>query len=217
MKGILVALGATFGIIALVILMVIGIVFGSYNRLITEKQEGLTQGSQIETQLQRRFDLINQMVGSTKGALRHEEEIYANIAKQQAAFVNAQRAGDVNGQLQASDAVAGSIGSLFRGYMVVQTQYPNQQSLEFVRNLQVQIEGSENRISVARQKYNEDVQVYNTDLQKFPTSMVAGFFGFKELPRYKLTNAKAEFAPDVNLEKAEPTAVPTVESDTPVE
>lgn len=199
MKGILITLGTILGSFVLIVLILFSMVFGSYNRLIKEKQNGLTQSSQIETQLQRRFDLVNQMVGSTRGALRHEEKIFDDIAKQQAAFINAQKSGNVQGELSASDAMAGSVGALFRGYMVVQTQYPNEQALEFVRNLQTDIEGSENRISVARQKYNEDVQVYNTDLQTFPTSVIAGFFNFKELPRFQ-SSVKALEAPVINLE-----------------
>lgn len=190
----------TLGVIAFVLLMTFSWVTGSYNGLVQLQTEAQTQNAQIEAQLQRRWDLINQMVGSTKGALRHEEEIYNNIAKQQAAFINAQKGGDVQGQINASEAVTSSIGALMRGYLVVQTQFPNQQALQFVQNLQVDIEGSENRISVARQRYNEDAQKYNQKRRTFPTMFIASFMNFGEMPLYK-ANVKAQDAPTVNLEK----------------
>lgn len=190
----------TLGIIGFILLIFVSSVVGSYNGLVSLQTQAQKQNSQIDTELQRRWDLINQMVGSTKGALRHEEAIFDDIAKQQAAFTNAQKQGDVQGELNASNQVTGAVGRLFSSYLLVQTQYPNEQALEFVRNLQVDIEGSENRISVARQRYNEDVQAYSQTKRSFPTVIIASMMNFPDMSLYK-ADGSAQKAPMVDLEK----------------
>ena len=190
----------TLGIFLIGIIAFLSSIKSSYNNLVTLQTSAQTKKAQVETELQRRWDLINQMVGSTKGALRHEEAIFDNIAKQQAAFINAQKQGDTQGELNASNQVSGAVGQLFRSYLVVQSQYPNEQALEFVRNLQVDIEGSENRISVARQRYNERVQEYNQARRTFPTVIIAGFMNFQDMQFYA-ADASSQKAPGVNLEK----------------
>lgn len=187
----------------LLVIIVVGLIFfsmvkGTYNTLVTDKLAAQTQQADIDAQLQRRFDLINQMVGSTKGALIHEKQVFDDIAKQQAAFTQAQQTGDVQGELNANTAVTASVSQALHGYFVVQQQYPNEQALEFVKNLQVDIEGSENRVSVARQRYNDAVQTYNQASQVFPGNMIAGYFHFEPMKFYQ-EDAAAQKAPSVDL------------------
>jgi len=185
-------------IIIIVALSIYSFATSSYNSLVTERVAAQEQQAQIDAQLQRRFDLINQMVGTAKGALSHEDVVFGDIAKQQAAFTQAHNGGNIQGELQADQAVNASLSQLFRGYFVAQTQYPNEQALEFVKNLQIDIEGSENRVGVARQRYNEAVQTYNQDLQIFPKNIVAGYFHFEPMAFYQ-NDAASNKAPTVNI------------------
>lgn len=203
MKKALLIIGLIFGTLFLIVIFtafgIIGMVKTTYNNLTTERVTAQRTNSDIDAQLQRRFDLINQTVGATKGALVHEEKIFADISKQQAAFTQAHNAGNVQGELNADAAATTSLGALFRGYFVAQMQYPNEQALESVKNLQVDIEGSENRISVARQRYNDSVQTYNSDLNIFPNNIIAGYFHFIPMEFYK-NDAQSNVAPTVNLQ-----------------
>lgn len=186
------------------LLIVLGIILyatsiGTYNKLQTDRQNAVSANADLDSQLQRRFDLINQTVGATKGALSHEQKIFDDISKQQAAFTQAHSAGDVQGELNANAAATASIGQALRGYMVVQQQYPNEQALVQVQNLQTNIDGSENRISVARQHYNDAVKTYDTELVTFPNSFMNDtFFHMSSLPYYQ-NATESNKAPNVNL------------------
>jgi len=191
-------------LVFLLIVIVVGFsifstVVGTYNHLATDKQTTLTAQGNLDAQLQRRFDLINQTVGATKGALSHETTIFADIAKEQAAFTQAQNSGNTQGQLSASTAVSASVGQALRGYLVVAQQYPQEYALQEVQNLQTDIDGSENRVSNARQFYNSTAQQYNTELSTFPNNWLNGsYFHFQSFPYYQNT-AQSSNAPTVNL------------------
>lgn len=203
MKKVLIVIGIIFGVVVFLTIItaasLYGFVKGSYNTITTDRQTAISINADLDAQLQRRFDLINQTVGATKGALAHEQKIFDDIAKQQAAFTQAHDSGNVQGELNANAAVGTSIGQALRGYFVVQQQYPNEQALQFVQNLQTNIDGSENRISVARQRYNDSVKIYNTELSVFPTNWLNGqFFHFQSMPYYR-NDVESKKAPKVDL------------------
>lgn len=180
--------------VGLFFFITLGWVMGTYNSAINLRNTAQTEQAQIETQMQRRADLIPNLVASTKGAMSQEQAVFDDISKAHAAFTQAP-SGTVE-KMQAGDALSTAI----RGYMVVAQQYPNLKSLDIVVMLNDEMAGTENRISVARQDYNEAVQTYNTRIQSLPLSLVAGQFGFEKMEQFKSTQ-KAQEAPTVSFEE----------------
>lgn len=166
---------------------------GTYNSAINLRNTAKTQEAQIETQMQRRADLVPNLVASTKGAMSQEKAIFDDIAKAHAAFTQAP-SGTVD-KMAAGDALSTAI----RGYMVVAQQYPDLKSLDIVVMLNDEMAGTENRIGVARQDYNEAVQTYNTRIQSLPLSLVAGQVGFYPMEQFQAVE-KAQEAPVVSFE-----------------
>lgn len=178
--------------IGVFILFFVSFLIGSYNSLVQQKIEAQTQQAQIETQLQRRFDLVPNLVSSVKGAMAQEREVFEAIADARTKY-----AGVSSGtpeKLEAATRYESALGRL----LLIMENYPQLLSIEAVRDLMVQLEGTENRISVARQRYNEAVQKYNSSTRVFPKNIIASVFGFKELPFYKGVE-KSEQAPTVDF------------------
>ena len=166
---------------------------GTYNSLITQRTEVQTQQSQIETQLQRRFDLVPNLVESVKGAMVQEQEVFKAIADARTKYAGA-KSGTPD-KLEAASEYQSAIARL----LVVMENYPQLRSIDTVRDLMVQLEGTENRISVARQRYNESTQVYNRNLQTFPSNLIGGMFKFEKGLFFEGVKG-SEVAPKVNLE-----------------
>lgn len=188
MKYFLIGLAGFF----LVLLMIFSWFVGTYNGLVAKRLEVQTQQGQIETQLQRRFDLVPNLVGAVKGAMKQEQAIFKAIADARTHYAGA--ASGTPDKLQAANQYEGALARL----LVVIENYPQLKSVDIVRDLLVQLEGTENRISVARQRYNEAVQSYNFIVQRFPSSIVASFGGFKEAVFFK-GETDSEKAPKVNF------------------
>lgn len=188
------ALAGTIIALGLFFFITLGWVTGTYNSAINLRNTAQTEQAQIETQMQRRADLIPNLVASTKGAMSQEQAVFEDISKAHAAFTQAP-SGTVE-KMAAGDALSTAI----RGYMVVAQQYPDLKSLDIVVMLNDEMAGTENRISVARQDYNEAVQTYNTRIQSLPLSLVAGQFGFEKMEQFKATQ-KAQEAPAVSFEE----------------
>ena len=184
----------TLGIIAFIVIIFISTLIGTFNGLVSKREQGRTEQAQIETQLQRRFDLVPNVVAATKGAMGQERVVYDSISKAYGAFARAQSG--TPEKIAAGD----NLGVALRGFLgVITLQYPELKSLDIVKDLNTVLEGTENRISVSRQRYNESVQVYNRHLQSFPTNILGGMFGFQQMLRFEsVTNA--EEAPKVDLE-----------------
>jgi len=184
-------------IAVLVILIIIAAIFGgSYvgrkNQMVTLDEQVKSNWSQVDVQLQRRADLIPNLVATVKGFAAHEEAVYGEIAKARSALLNAQTPSDkiaANGQLD------GAIGRL----LAVVENYPQLKSNENFLRLQDELAGSENRIAVERRRYNETVQDYNTYISLFPNSLVASFGGFTRNDAYFKTEPGARQAPKVNF------------------
>ncbi len=179
--------------IALVVvaLLVVGYSFTTYNKLVTASETVDTQWAQVETQYQRRFDLIPNLVNSVKGAMQQEEAVFSAIADARTRYAGAP---SVDAKAQA----ASEVESAFARLLVVMENYPQLKSIDTVQTLLAQIEGTENRISVERGRYNDDVRIYNLSVRRFPGSMVAGLFGY-DVKAYFQAAAGSDAAPTVEF------------------
>lgn len=167
MKKGLIILAVVVGILFLVSAPLIGI----YNGLVTDSENIKGQWSQVENQLQRRADLIPNLVETVKGYATHEKEVLGQIADARSKLAGARTPAEATNAL-------GAYNSAMARLLVVVENYPNLKADANFRGLQDELAGTENRLAVARMDYNGAVQVYNTKIRSFPTSMIAGMFGF---------------------------------------
>lgn len=175
-KGLIITLCVVGGII----LLLVGGIIGTYNDLV-DMEESVTEAqSNLESQLQRRADLIPNLVNTVKGYAAHETEIYTALADARAKLNNA---GNINELQEANDELSSAISRL----LVVVENYPTLQASENFINLQDELAGTENRINIARQKYNEEVQDYNSSIRKFPKNILAGMFGFEKATYFEMS------------------------------
>src|SRR6476659_2761579 len=159
-------------LIVLVVLLLAGLMFGGKyvgirNDLVTKKEAVNAAWSQIDVALQRRADLIPNLVETVKGFAKHETEVFKNIADARAAMAGARNPAE---KIAANDQLSGALGRL----LVVAENYPQLRSNENFLRLQDELAGTENRMAVERRKYNEAVQKYNTTIGLFPNNIVAG-------------------------------------------
>ncbi len=192
----------TVGIALVVALVTVGLwVGGVYNRLVT-MNEGVNQSwSQVQNQYQRRLDLIPNLVETVKGYAAHEKQTLENVTNARAKVGQMVISPEVlqNPQsFQMFEKAQGELTAALTRLMAVSENYPNLKANENFLQLQAQLEGTENRIAVERQRFNESVQNYNVMIRRFPTAMLAGMFGF--MPKaYFQSAAGAESAPKVKF------------------
>ena len=168
------------------VLLVIGLWFmGSYNSLVRSNLAVDTQWAQVETQYQRRFDLIPGLVNAVKGAMKQETTVFTSLAEARQGYAGART---VNEKAIAASNLEGAIGRLL---MIVES-YPQLKSIETVTNFMTQFEGTENRVSVERTRFNEAVGAFNTKVLVFPGNITASLFGFKERPFFKVAATAAQ-------------------------
>lgn len=165
--------------------------FGTYNNLVTQTTAIDGQWAQVETQYQRRLDLIPNLVSSTQGFLKQEKTIFEEIAKARTQYTGAKT---VDEKVGAAASLESALGRL----LVIVENYPNLKSNETVAKLMDELSGTENRINVERRRFNELVQGYNTAIKRVPTNIIAGMFGFKERAYFKAVEG-SEKAPKVTL------------------
>src|SRR5277367_3526800 len=178
------------GVIVLAALGVFGWAMGSRNTLVTERESVNAAWAQVDVALQRRADLIPNLVETVKGFAKQEQAVIKEVTDARAALGGARTPSDkiaANGQLD---------GALSRLLVVVEN-YPQLKSNENFLRLQDELAGSENRIAIERRKYNETVQKYNTDIELFPNNIAASLFGFQRNDAYFKTDAGARNAPNV--------------------
>ena len=175
-----------------------------YNTLTTKQQDVKAKWAGVETQLQRRGDLLNNLVESAKMAGIQEQEVFGKIAEARSRLLNAQNqapqgeGGDKSPeQKQAVIDAANSFGGTIGRLLVLQEAYPTLQSNQSFLKLQDEIAGTENRVATARNDYNTSVQDYNTTRARFPTVISAKLFGFKEEPFFKADEASKQ-VPTIN-------------------
>lgn len=182
---------STLALLGVLVILVLWI-FSSYNSLISLNESVDAQWAKVETQYQRRFDLIPNLVNSVKGILAQEQKIFGDIAEARTRYTGATSAND-------KAAAASQVESAFGRLLVVMENYPQLQSSANVRDLMTQLEGTENRISVERTRFNDMVRDYNVSVKKFPKNVLAGLLGFGERAYFESANG-AETSPTVNLE-----------------
>lgn len=172
----------------------------NYNSLVDKQQTVDQQWAEVENQYQRRSDLIPNLVATVKGYATHEEKTLTEVtqarANATAVNINADELTEENLQrfTEAQNQLTGALKSL----LAVSEAYPDLKANENFRDLQVQLEGTENRIATARGRYTEAVAGYNTSIKKFPTVIYAGWFGFTPQPQFKADDA-AQRAPEVKF------------------
>ncbi len=178
-------------IIGIVVILVVIWGFSTYNGLVTTSVAADTQWKQVETNYQRRFDLIPNLVESVKGVMKQEQAVFTAIADARTRYSGATTAAD-------RAAAAGQVESALGRLLVIAENYPQLKSSDTVQTLMAQIEGTENRISVERSRYNEAVQAYNLKVKRIPSSIIAAITGFDER-EYFNSAAEAATAPKVNF------------------
>jgi LemA protein len=198
-KGCLVALV----IAGFLVLVAIGIIsWGTkvYNGMVTMQESVTSQWGNVETAYQRRSDLIPNFVNTVKGAANFEQTTLTQVieARAKATSVTIDPTKMTADNMQQFQQAQGQLSSALSRLMVVVEQYPELKATQNFRDLQVELEGTENRISVERRKFNEVAQVYNTNIRRFPQNFLAGMFGFQAKPYFEATEG-AEKAPEVKF------------------
>ena len=180
-------------VIAIVVILGLFAMFGisTYNSLISRAEEVDAQWAVVETKLQRRFDLIPNLVESVKGAMKQEQEVFGRIADARAKMAGARTTEE---RVGAANELEGALGRL----LVVMENYPQLRSTENVTRLMDELAGTENRISVERDRYNMLVKEYNRSVKTFPRNIFAGMMGFEQ-KRYFEAAEGAQDAPKVNF------------------
>ncbi len=176
---------------------------GGYNSLVALRNRFKNAFAQIDVQLKRRYDLIPNLVETAKGYLKHERETLEAViaarntayAASKAAAANPADAGAVKNLLGAESGLAGALSRL----MVVSEAYPDLKANQNMMQLTEELTSTENKISFARQAYNDAVTVYNTKRETFPTNLLAGLFNFAEAQLFQVDNAAERQAPQVKF------------------
>jgi LemA protein len=187
-------------VLALVILSVV--IWGTkvYNGMITMNEGVTSQWGNVETQYQRRSDLIPNFVNTVKGAADFEQTTLTQVieARSKATSVTLDPANMTAENMQQFQQAQGQVSSALSRLMVVVEQYPELKATQNFRDLQVELEGTENRISVERRKFNDIARQYNTYIKRFPQNFIAGMFGFQPKPYFDAVEG-AERAPEVQF------------------
>lgn len=186
----------------LILAAVIGVSMTScnYNSIVEQQQEVDQTWAEVENQYQRRADLIPNLVSTVKGYASHETETFEKVteARAKATSINI-TAEDLNEETLAKFQQAqGELTSALKSLLAVSEAYPDLKANENFKDLQVQLEGTENRVTTARGRYTQAVQKYNTTIKKFPTVIYASWFGFQPKPQFK-AEAGASTAPKVEF------------------
>jgi LemA protein len=175
-----------------IVLGVLGWWMSGYNRFVGLREEVKAEWAQVENQMQRRNDLIPNLVNTVKGYAKHEKDVFEYIAAARAQMAGARTVKD---KIAANQTMDSALSRL----LVVVEQYPNLKANENFVRLQDELAGTENRIAVARMRYNESVQVYNVALQQFPAMMIARLSGFEKNNDYFKAEPAAKLAPKVEF------------------
>ena len=175
-----------------VLLLIVLPLIGSYNGMVNKDSDADQAFADLDAALQRRVDLIPNIVATAKAALNQEQEIFGELARARASYGGAQTDSE---KTAAGQQVESALGRL----LVIVENYPQLQSNQTLRDVMTQLEGTENRVSQARRVYNEKVNDYNKSIRRFPRSMLAGVFGFDKRPLFAVANASDRDAPTVDF------------------
>ena len=173
-------------IIGVVVVAVIAfLAIGQYNSLVNVEEDVSNKWSQVDNQIKRRADLIPNLVETVKGVAGQEEKVYGKVAEAQAGLA---RAASTEQRIEADQQVTSSL----RGLIALQTTYPELKSSERFQSLMDTLEGTENRLGIARKDYNDAVTLYNKKRRSFPTALYASAFGFEKKPYYEISDSDRE-------------------------
>ncbi len=198
------AIGLIIVVIVLVVLLgLVGFVVGVYNKLVTMRNRYKNAYAQIDVQLKRRYDLIPNLVEIAKGYIKHERETLENVTKaRNIAYAASQAAaanpGDASAMKNLVSAETGLAGTLSR-LMMVSESYPDLKANQNMMQLTEELTSTENKISFARQAYNDSVMIYNTDREVFPSNLIAGMFNFGPAELFVMDKPEQKDAPKVSF------------------
>jgi len=189
------------GIVAAVVVIIGLIIVGGYNGLVGQRENINKTFGNLEAQYQRRADLVPNLVSTVKGAANFEQTTLTNVVNARAKATSIQVDADsaTPEQMSKYQAAQGELSQALGKLLAITENYPELKAVAAFQDLQVQLEGTENRITVARKDYNDVSATYNASTKRFPTNITAGIFGFKEFPYFEAEQG-AENAPNVNFE-----------------
>lgn len=180
-------------LVVIVIVVILGIMLASgYNGLVTKQENVESNYSNLEVMLQRRADLIPNLVSTVKGYIAHESEIIEKVTDARTKLMNAN---GIDEKSEANNELTGSLNAL----MVVVENYPDLKSSENFIQLSDELAGTENRIAVARKDYNDAVKSFNINIKRFPNNILSGMFGFEQAEYFQASEGSTE-VPNVNFE-----------------
>lgn len=188
--------GVILGALALLVLSVVG----GYNGLVTQREDVRKTFANVQTQYQRRADLVPNLVNTVKGAANFEQETLTQVteARAKATSISIDPSKATPQQLQQYQQSQGELSQALGRLLAVSESYPQLTATAAFRDLQVQLEGTENRITVARKDYNDASAAYNARIKRFPTNLTAAIFGFDEFPYFEADEG-SEDAPTVDF------------------
>ena len=191
------------GVVVVLVIIVGGFVVGVYNKLVTMRNRYKNAYAQIDVQLKRRYDLIPNLVETAKGYIKHERETLENVTKaRNIAYAAAQTAaanpGDASAMKSLGSAETGLAGTLSR-LMMVSEAYPDLKANQNMMQLTEELTSTENKISFARQAYNDSVMTYNTAREVFPANMIASSFNFAPAESFVIDKPEEKEAPKVQF------------------
>lgn len=193
------AVAILIGLIIFFVFFVIGI----YNRLVSLRNQGKNSFSQIDVQLKRRYDLIPNLVETAKAYMKHERDTLESVIKARNSAITASEAASSNPQnpqamkqlIQAEGTLAGGLNKL----MLLMESYPELKANQNMMQLTEELTSTENKISFARQAFNDSIMSYNTAVEVFPNNVIAGMFQFQKGVPYEIEDAKMKEAPKVSF------------------
>ena len=178
-------------IVVAVLAVIVMSIMGSYNGLVSANENVTGKWSQVENQLQRRSDLIPNLVNTVKGYAKHENDIFTNVANARAKLAGASTVAD-------KAAANGELSNALSRLLAISENYPDLKANTNFAQLQDELAGTENRLAVARKDYNDAAQAFNTKIKSFPANLYAGMFGFSAKDYFKADEG-AKAAPKVNF------------------
>lgn len=192
----------TISIIVAAVVLLCGITYSSYNKLVLLDEETSSAWSQVENQYQRRYDLIPNLVNTVKGYAKHEESVLKELteARSKAGGVISVDSSilDDPEKMAEFQKIQNELGASLQRLLAVTENYPELKANQNFLALQDELEGTENRISVERKRFNDSVKAYNSTMRRFPMNLLAGMFGF-EKKNYFAAEAAAAKAPEVQF------------------
>ncbi|MGH2704113.1 MAG: LemA family protein [Actinomycetota bacterium] len=200
------------GVVVVVLILLVAPIVSSYNRLVSRSQAVDAQWAQVENVYQRRADLVPNLVATVQGAANFERSTITEVTNARASVGRVQvNAGDVPADPQAFarfQAAQDALSSALSRLLVVVERYPDLKATQNFRDLQAQLEGTENRIAVERRRFNQVGLEYNTAIKRFPATLLAGMFGFDDKAYFRAQEG-AERPPPVQFDFQSPVPTPT--------